>query len=153
MGATGGHDELRTGEVATDAAVTTRAGLHFIGRIRTPWARRGECPRRGDLSGPLCRVEVDEPWQRALLGIERHQHLQLLYWMHLARRDLLVQNPRGEGVVHGSFAIRSPVRPNPVAASIVKLERVEGATLFVRGLDCIDRTPLLDIKPERCPRA
>lgn len=100
------------------------------------------------------RIEVIEPWVEALAGIERHSRLQVLYWMHLARRDLVRQNPRYEGVTHGTFALRSPVRPNPIASSIVALEGVvEGATLLVRGLDCVDGTPLVDIKPERCPRS
>ena len=146
-------DGLRAHEQAVALPETPQAQLYFIGRIRTPWATRGECPRRGDLTGPLCRVEIDEPWPPALAGIERHERLQLLYWMHLARRDLVLQNPRGEGITQGSFALRSPVRPNPIASSIVTLERVEGATLLVRGLDCVDGTPLIDIKPEYCPRA
>jgi len=112
-----------------------------------------ECPRQGDLAGPLCRVEVDEPWRAALAGIERHSHLQLLYWMHLARRDLVLQNPRGEGATFGTFALRSPLRPNPVASSLVALEGIEGGTLLVRGLDCVDATPLIDIKPQDCPKA
>jgi tRNA (adenine37-N6)-methyltransferase len=145
--------ELRPGEVAVEMPKAQGAELHFIGRLSTPWRTREECPRRGDLAGPLCRVEVDEPWRAALAGIERHSHLQLLYWMHLARRDLVLQNPRGEGATFGAFALRSPLRPNPVASSVVVLERVEGGALLVRGLDCIDGTPLIDIKPEACPKA
>ncbi len=146
-------DDLRPGEAAVSIEAVPRAKLYFIGRIFTPWRTRQECPRKGDLAGPSCRVEIDEPWHSALLGIERHERLQLLYWMHLARRDLVLQNPRRGEAIHGTFALRSPVRPNPIASSIVALERVEGANLFVRGLDCVDGTPLIDIKPEHCPRA
>lgn len=53
--------------------------------------------------------------------------------------------------VHGTFSLRSPVRPNPIGTSIVKLEAVEGSTLLVRGLDCLDGTPLIDLKPDRTP--
>lgn len=148
-----GRGELRAGEAQVPMPDLADAELYFIGRISTPWKSRDECPRRGDLSGPICRIELDERWRAALAGIERQSHLQVLYWMHLSRRDLVLQNPRGEGVTHGSFALRSPLRPNPIASSIVALERVEGTTLFVRGLDCIDGTPLLDIKPEQCPKA
>jgi tRNA-Thr(GGU) m(6)t(6)A37 methyltransferase TsaA len=147
------QDGLRPNEKAVSLPEAPQAQLYFIGRILTPWATRRECPRRGDLAGPLCRVEIAEPWLPALTGIERHERLQLLYWMHQARRDLVLQNPRGEGPVQGSFALRSPVRPNPIASSIVALERVEGASLWVRGLDCVDGTPLIDVKPEFCPRA
>jgi tRNA-Thr(GGU) m(6)t(6)A37 methyltransferase TsaA len=145
--------ELRPGEISVAIPEAPDAAVYFIGRISTPWKTRDECPRRGDLAGPICHIEVDEPWRAALAGIERHSHLQVLYWMHLSRRDLALQNPRGEGTTHGTFALRSPLRPNPIASSIVALERVEGGTLYVRGLDCIDGTPLLDLKPERCPKA
>lgn len=63
------------------------------------------------------------------------------------------QSPRSDGTTIGTFAIRSPLRPNPIAASLVRLVAVEGATLVVRGLDCLDGTPLIDIKPDECPRA
>jgi tRNA (Thr-GGU) A37 N-methylase len=61
----------------------------------------------------------------------------------------LLQSPASNGKVHGTFALRSPVRPNPIGTSIVKLEAVEGAILLVRGLDCLDGTPLVDLKPDR----
>src|SRR5580704_6510979 len=61
--------ELRPGEVAVGHDAAPGAELYFIGRIATPWKTREECPRRGDLAGPVCRVEVDEPWRAALAGI------------------------------------------------------------------------------------
>lgn len=145
-------DNLRPGELAVAAADAFDAGLRFIGRIATPWPRRADCPRAGDLAGPICRITVFEPWSAALDGIAGHERLQVLYWMHLARRDLVRQNPHGAGP-RGTFALRSPVRPNPIASSIVALAGIEGATLIVRGLDCVDATPLIDLKPERCPKA
>jgi tRNA-Thr(GGU) m(6)t(6)A37 methyltransferase TsaA len=71
----------------------------------------------------------------------------VLYWMDKARRDLVVQAPRHYAESRGTFALRSPVRPNPIAASVVRLIRLDGNTLDVTGLDCMDGTPLLDIKP------
>ncbi len=145
--------EVRPGEVVVEAPVRADAALQFIGRIHTPWKSPRECPRRGDLGGPVCRVEIFPPWDQALWGIEKHSHLQILYWMHLARRDLAVQSPRHAETSSGTFALRSPNRPNPIAASLVELVGVEGNTLLVRGLDCVDGTPLVDIKPETCPHA
>jgi tRNA (Thr-GGU) A37 N-methylase len=84
-------------------------------------------------------------WHRALTGIERWPELQLLYWMNFARRDLVIQVATGKEP-QGTFAMRSPVRPNPIASSIVALRRVEEGKLIVTGLDCLDMTPLLDIK-------
>jgi tRNA-Thr(GGU) m(6)t(6)A37 methyltransferase TsaA len=71
----------------------------------------------------------------------------LLYFMHQARRDLMVQAPRHHPEPRGTFSVRSPVRPNPIAMSVVRLMRIEGTTLSVVGLDCLDGTPLIDIKP------
>lgn len=148
------HDpSIRPGEIATALPDAPDAGVYFIGRIRTPWTRREDCPRRGSPDGPLCRIEVDPRWAQALTGIEQHAKLQILYWMDRARRDLVVQNPGFRGVCLGTFALRSPVRPNPIASSIVVLEGVEGTTLMVRGLDCLDGTPVVDIKPERTVHA
>jgi tRNA (Thr-GGU) A37 N-methylase len=67
--------------------------------------------------------------------------------MHQARRDLVLQAPFGKAIT-GTFALRSPVRPTPIASSIIELVSVEGTTLRVRGLDCVDGTPLLDLKPD-----
>ncbi len=74
--------------------------------------------------------------------------LQVLYWMHEARRDLVRLSPSG-GTPRGPFALRAPTRPNPVASAIVTLVERRGAALIVRGLDCLDGTPLIDIKPWR----
>lgn len=146
-----GEAGIRPGEAAVATPPAADAGLWFIGRIATPWRTRDACPKQGDAeTGPVCRVEVFPPWGAALAGIERHERLQLLYWMHEARRDLVLQAPRGQEGLSGTFALRSPVRPNPIASSRVALVGVEGATLLVRGLDCLDGTPLLDVKPERC---
>src|SRR5690349_3635895 len=70
-----------------------------------------------------------------------------VYFMGRARRDLMVQAARHHTEPRGTFSVRSPVRPNPIALSVVKLVRVEGTALSVIGLDCLDGTPLIDIKP------
>jgi len=140
---------LRPGEVAIALPAASDAGVYFIGTIRTPWRLRGECPKRGSLDGPICAIVVDDRWREALTDIAHHKRIQVLYWMHRARRDLVLQTPLRTGQPTGSFALRSPVRPNPVASSIVDLVAVDGTTLQVRGLDCLDGTPLIDLKPER----
>lgn len=140
---------LRTGEVAVPLPDATDAGVYFIGTIHTPWRTRSECPKRGDRAGPLCSIVVDERWRAALTGVGRHKRIQVLYWMHQARRDLVLQTPFHSGQTTGSFGLRSPVRPNPIACSVVELVAVDGDTLHVRGLDCLDGTPLIDIKAER----
>jgi len=144
-------DAIRAGEAKTDFPDRADASLVFIGVIRTPWAQREDCPRQGRLDGPLCRVEVDERWQAALEGVEEYERLEIFYWLHMSRRDLLLQSPGNNGRVHGTFALRSPVRPNPIgAATVALIGREKNSTLLVRGLDCVDGTPLIDIKPDRC---
>jgi tRNA (adenine37-N6)-methyltransferase len=139
--------DLRTGEKAVELPAATDAGLYFIGVIHTPWKTRPECPKRGTPDGPVCTITVDERWQQGLAGIARHKRIQVLYWMHQARRDLVLQTPFQKETA-GTFALRSPVRPNPIASSMVELIGVDGSTLQVRGLDCLDGTPLIDLKPE-----
>ena len=144
------EDELRAAEKVVGWPDATDAGLIFIGRIRTPWTTRMDCPRQGRLDGPTCRIEVFEPWAEALTGVGDFTKLEVLYWLHRSRRDLVLQSPRNDGTTRGTFALRSPVRPNPIGTSMVDLIRIEGLTLFVRGLDCLDGTPLIDLKPDRC---
>jgi tRNA (adenine37-N6)-methyltransferase len=143
-------NEIRPGEVAVEPPPATDAGLVFIGRIRTPWIDRLQCPRQGRQNGPLCGLELFEPWVAALDGIAEYERLEVLYWLHQSRRDLVRQSPRNDGAARGAFSLRSPVRPNPIGTQIVRLVGVEGATVLVRGLDCLDGTPLLDLKPDRC---
>ncbi|MGE6782689.1 tRNA (N6-threonylcarbamoyladenosine(37)-N6)-methyltransferase TrmO [Ensifer adhaerens] len=143
------QNEIRENEVAVDPPAPTDAGLVFIGRIATPWTSRMETPRQGRHDGPICRIEIFERWVLALKGVEVFERLEILYWLDQSRRDLVLQSPASNGEVHGTFSLRSPVRPNPIGTSIVKLEAVEGSTLLVRGLDCLDGTPLIDLKPDR----
>ncbi|HEX2553329.1 MAG TPA: tRNA (N6-threonylcarbamoyladenosine(37)-N6)-methyltransferase TrmO [Microvirga sp.] len=143
-------NEIRPGEVAVEGPPATDAGLVFIGRIHTPWSERAECPRQGRADGPICRVEVFEPWVAALEGIEAYREIEVLYWLHLSRRDLVRQSPQRDGTTRGAFALRTPVRPNPIGTARVRLLAVEGPVLLVRGLDCLDGTPLIDLKPDRC---
>jgi tRNA (adenine37-N6)-methyltransferase len=147
------RDDIRDGEKVVPLPAEPHAHVYFIGKIHTPFADRRACPRRGDLDGPLCEIEVFAPWHEALTKITEHSHLQILYWMHLGSRDHVLQCPRHDGDAIGTFAIRSPNRPNPIASSVVRLIEIRGHRLIVRGLDCIDGTPLIDIKPERCPHA
>ncbi|MCK9553524.1 tRNA (N6-threonylcarbamoyladenosine(37)-N6)-methyltransferase TrmO [Aquamicrobium sp.] len=143
------ENEIREGERAVAMPPASDAGLVFIGRIHTPWTSRMMTPRQGRRDGPVCRIEVFEPWVAALANIEEFDELEVLYWLHMSRRDLVLQSPASDGTSRGTFSIRSPVRPNPIGTSIVTLAGREANTLLVRGLDCLDGTPLLDLKPER----
>ncbi len=142
--------EVREGEELADIELSADACLTFIGIIRTPFATREDCPRQGKLDGPECEIIVDPQWRRGLEGLARYEKIEVLYWLHQSRRDFLIQRPKTGGTKYGTFALRSPNRPNPIGTSLVRLVRIENNRLVVRGLDCIDGTPLLDIKPDRC---
>jgi tRNA-Thr(GGU) m(6)t(6)A37 methyltransferase TsaA len=144
------ENDLREGEVAVDLPAIEDASLIFIGRIRTPWTSRLETPRQGRHDGPVCRLEIFEPFVPAIKGVNFYSNLEVLYWLDQSRRDIVLQSPKNNQNTRGTFSLRSPVRPNPIGTSIVKLVGVEGNTVLVRGLDCLDNTPLLDIKPDRC---
>ena len=139
---------VREGEVSAALPEQFDASLYFIGRIRTPWKERKDCPKNARrIRRRVCTIEVDPRWAAALKGVETCSHLVVLYWMDRARRDLVVQVPSHYGAGRGTFALRSPVRPNPIAMSVVQLVKVEGTRLSVVGIDCLDGTPLLDLKP------
>ncbi len=145
------HDDAaRAGEVAIQLPAAFDAGLYFIGRIHTPWRTRAECPKNPREAGDaICTIELDGRYRAGLDGLEAGQQIVVLYFMDRARRDLIVQVPRHSGRPHGTFTLRSPVRLNPVAVSAVELLAIDGERLSVRGLDCLDGTPLIDIKPFR----
>jgi tRNA-Thr(GGU) m(6)t(6)A37 methyltransferase TsaA len=142
--------DIRPGEITVVLPEKADAGLYFIGRIHTPWKERKDCPknaREARESGAVCTIEVEPRFAPALQGLETCSHIIVLYWMDRARRDLVFQVPAHYGTGRGTFALRSPARPNPIALSVVQLQRIEGNKLEVVGLDCLDGTPLLDIKP------
>jgi tRNA-Thr(GGU) m(6)t(6)A37 methyltransferase TsaA len=138
---------IRAGEKAVKLPGKPDAGLYFIGRIHTPWKERKDCPKNARASDAICTIELDARFADGLKDVESCSHLVVLYWMDKAPRNLVLQVPGHYGTQHGTFALRSPARPNPIAMSVVKLLRVDGNTLSVVGLDCLDGTPLLDIKP------
>ena len=138
---------VRDGEVAIELPERPDASVYFIGRIRTPWKERKDCPKNARESDAVCTVELDQRWRDGLKDVETCSHLVLLYWMDKSPRNLTLQVPGHYGAPHGTFALRSPARPNPIAMGVVRLLRVEGTTLSVVGLDCLDGTPLIDIKP------
>lgn len=137
----------RPGEIAIPPPDATDAGIAFIGRIRTPWPTPADCPKNVRERQEVGTVEVSEPYVQGLKDIGLFSHVILLYWLDKSRRDLIVQKPSHVTEPRGVFALRSPVRPNPIGLAVVELLKVEGNTLTVRNIDCADGTPLIDIKP------
>ncbi len=145
----------RPGEIfaPTDPELTARdANLIFIGRICSPWKQISDCPKnlvQARDRGIPARVELDPPWRQGLLGIERFSHIILLHWLHEAQRNLIVQSPSHAPEPSGVFSLRSPVRPNPISFAAVRVLSIDQKTgrIDIDAIDCLDETPLLDIKP------
>jgi tRNA-Thr(GGU) m(6)t(6)A37 methyltransferase TsaA len=138
---------LRKGEIAASLPKQFDASLFYIGRIRTPWQRREDCPKNPRETDAACTIVIDERWSEGLSGLESVSHIVVLYWMDKARRDLVRQMPNHYAEGRGTFALRSPLRPNPIAVSVARLVAIKDNKLTVIGLDCLDNTPLLDLKP------
>ena len=121
-----------------------------IGTIHTPWRTIAECPRNGRQPdpAPLCTVAVLPEFIDALQSLEGFSHLILLYWLDQTKSAQLVFTPPFDPQPRGVFATRGPRRPNPIGLSVVAFDGfAEPGVLNVRYLDCLDGTPLLDIKP------
>lgn len=125
----------------------TALELMPIGVIHSPYRAPGDAPRQGRLSGNTAELEVFPQFAAGLKDVEQATHLIVLYWCHLGdRRTLQTRTPFGPEL-HGVFACRSPSRPNPIAFCVAELLEVRGNRLLVRGVDAVDGSPLLDIKP------
>ena len=124
--------------------------LRPIGVLETPFRTLAECPRNGHQldPAPLCRVVVFPEYAAGLKDLEGFSHLILLYWLDQANEPALVLRPPFATAERGVFATRSPRRPNPIGLAVVAFAGTEGSErLKVRYLDCLDGTPLLDLKP------
>ena len=118
-----------------------------IGIIHSPFKEPGQAPRQGSLTGEESTLEIFDEYIDGLKSIEGARHLVILYWLDRADRDTLqTVTPWGPDI-KGVFACRSPSRPNPIAFCVVELLEKDGNRLIVKGLDALDNTPLLDIKP------
>lgn len=121
--------------------------LSFIGHIETPYMRIEECPNNIDPNGPLCQLVIDDDFIDGLLGLVPGQKVLILYWFEKTDREAIQQESRSTGEMVGTFALRSPHRPNPIGAAVVQIETIEKGYVTVNGLDCLNGTDLLDIKP------
>jgi tRNA-Thr(GGU) m(6)t(6)A37 methyltransferase TsaA len=121
-----------------------------IGTVHTPYTASEEIPLcASERLEEVAVVEVFHDYAEGLADVDGFSHLMLLVHLHLTDvTKLLVHPPIDDsGQARGVFATRSPVRPNHIGVSIVELVKVEGRNLIVKGIDLLDGTPLLDIKP------
>ena len=121
--------------------------LKPIGIIHSPYKNMGAAPYQGYNSEEISQIEVFEEFEEGLKDIEGFSHIIVIYWFHKSQGyHLLVKTPWDDSL-HGLFTTRSPRRPCPLGLTVAELVAKEGNVLKVKGLDAIDGTPLLDIKP------
>lgn len=118
-----------------------------IGKIRTPFKSKKDTPIQPSQSKALGRVEVFKKYQKGLDDLDGFSHIILIYWFHKSEGHFLQVKPFLDATMRGLFSTRYPGRPNQIGISIVELIRKKKNFLYVRGIDVIDNTPLLDIKP------
>jgi tRNA-Thr(GGU) m(6)t(6)A37 methyltransferase TsaA len=121
-----------------------------IGYVRSTLKERSGGPRQGWEGAPNARLEILPEFVECLDGIQAGQDIWILTWLHEARRSVLKVHPRGEVLnpLTGVFATRSPDRPNPIGLHRTKILSIdEDHSLQVQGLEAIDGTPIIDIKP------
>ncbi len=121
--------------------------LKAIGVVHSPFKEPKNVPIQASASTAEGTVEVFPEYAEGLRDIEGFSHIILLCYLHLAKGSPLIVKPFLDDKTHGVFATRSPARPNNIGLSVVKLKSVEGNILHVVGLDVIDGTALIDIKP------
>jgi tRNA-Thr(GGU) m(6)t(6)A37 methyltransferase TsaA len=124
--------------------------LRPIGRVRSSLKRATDAPKQGFEGAPDARLEIEPQFLRGLEALQPGEDIIVLTWLHQAERDVLAVHPRDDLTrpLTGVFATRSADRPNPIGLHRVKLLKIEkGGVLEVRGLEAIDGTPVVDLKP------
>jgi tRNA-Thr(GGU) m(6)t(6)A37 methyltransferase TsaA len=123
--------------------------LNPVGRVRSPLTDPADAPKQGSEGAPDAEVVLDPDVLEALVGIERGTRVIVLTWLDRARRDVLRVHPRDDpsNPMRGVFSTRSADRPNPIGLHEVEVLAIEGNRVRVSGLEAVDGTPVLDVKP------
>ena len=121
--------------------------LQEIGIVHNAYKNLTDIPRQGRMGEAISEIEIHPNFADGLLKIEQNKYLIVLYWAHLAKRDILKTIPPAAKELHGVFASRSPGRPNPLSLCRAELIERDGNILRVRHLDALDGSSIIDIKP------
>ena len=123
--------------------------LHPVGVVASPLTDRDRAPKQGDEGAPPARVVWRPEVRRAAADLQVGERVLVLTWLHQGRRDVVSVHPRGDPdrPRQGVFSTRSPDRPNPIGLHAVTIVGVEDDAIAVSGLEAIDGTPVLDVKP------
>jgi tRNA (adenine37-N6)-methyltransferase len=127
--------------------------LRIIGVLHGDITSREDAPKNYNESERTGTLEISPEYRDGLDGIAVGQTIVVLFWLHKSTRDVLMVYPRGDRSkgLRGVFATRSPVRPNPIAISELKVLDIHGNLIEVSGLDILDGTPIIDIKKKISP--
>jgi len=123
------------------------ANVNLVGHIRTPYQNVKDCPHNIQFDGPLCEINLAPLYWDELKGLREGQNILVLYWLGNSAFGPFEKSKAAEINGLGTFALRTPYRPNPIGAAVLPIERLNPGQVLVRGLDCLDNTGLIDIKP------
>ncbi len=119
--------------------------LKIIGVVHSPYKTTADAPFQGN--DKISKIEISKEYEGGLKDIEGFTHLHVFYWLHKSKGFSLIVTTPWDTMSHGLFTTRSPHRPNPIGHAVVELVEQKDNILSVRGLDAIEGTPVMDIKP------
>lgn len=123
--------------------------LRRVGMVHSPLTRLAEAPRQGDEDAPNAWIAIDPEFSEAARDLQPGDDVLVFTWLHRADRTVLAVHPRDDASrpLTGVFATRSSHRPNPIGLHRVRIIAIQDERLHVSGLEAIDGTPVVDIKP------
>lgn len=119
--------------------------LKIIGVVHSPYKTTADAPFQGN--DKISKIEISKEYEGGLKDIGEFTHLHVFYWLHKSKGFSLLVTTPWDAISHGLFTTRSPHRPNPIGHAVVELVEQKDNILSVRGLDAIEGTPIIDIKP------
>jgi tRNA-Thr(GGU) m(6)t(6)A37 methyltransferase TsaA len=134
--------------------MTSEFALRPIGFVDSSLTEPAAAPRQGDEGAPDCTLVLTPEVRPALDGLGPGDDIVVVTWLHLADRNVLQVHPRGDSTrpIRGVFATRSQHRPNPLGIHVVTILEIDDVRIRVKGLEAIDKTPIVDIKSVLEPR-
>lgn len=123
--------------------------LQYIGIVSSKLKNIDDCPRQADENAPAASIIVYPEFTNGITDIKHGDEILLLTWLHIGDRSVLETRPRNNlnATLTGIFSTRSPDRPNPIGIHSVKVISVAGNEIKIDGLEALDQTPVIDIKP------
>ena len=123
--------------------------LQFIGTVHSSLVNLEDCPMLENENAPAAALEIFPEYAQGIKDLKAGDEILLFTWLHLADRSVLSTHPRNDisNPLTGVFSTRSPDRPNPIGIHKVKITAIAGDRIIVSGLEVIDQTPVIDLKP------